>query len=148
MCRCLKPNEEKAALKYTPSKVLIQLHALSILEALQLRNLGYSYRRPFHEFNTQFKFLDVGVSEDKSLEPKDAAQKLLTGSGVDSKSYQIGNTMVFLKHDTVKFLTLRQRELMAAWEPLISVLEVSTLTHLPPLPILPSTHTHTLHELT
>eukprot|EP01056_Protomagalhaensia_sp_Gyna25_P000904 Protomagalhaensia_sp_Gyna_25__903@NODE_1435_length_1839_cov_9_251111_g1159_i0_p1_GENE_NODE_1435_length_1839_cov_9_251111_g1159_i0NODE_1435_length_1839_cov_9_251111_g1159_i0_p1_ORF_typecomplete_len589_score148_22Myosin_head/PF00063_21/6_2e150IQ/PF00612_27/1_7e03IQ/PF00612_27/1_6_NODE_1435_length_1839_cov_9_251111_g1159_i01311768 len=121
--RCLKPNEDKAALKFTPSKVLIQLHALSILEALQLRNLGYSYRRPFSEFIQQFKFLDVGISEDKSLDPKDACQKLLTGAQLKSSDYQIGNTMVFLKHEATKYLTLRQRELMAAWSPLISVLE-------------------------
>lgn len=121
--RCLKPNEEKLPLHYTPAKVLVQLHALSILEALQLRNLGFSYRRPFEEFIRQFKFLDVGVTEDKSLAPKDAAIALLKGSGLDSKQYQVGHTMIFLKHDATKYLTLRQRELMAAWEPLISVLE-------------------------
>lgn len=45
--RCVKPNEEKKALVYVNSKVLIQLSALSILEALELRNLGYSYRYVF-----------------------------------------------------------------------------------------------------
>lgn len=121
--RCLKPNEEKQALKFTPSKVLVQLHSLSILEALQLRNLGYSYRRPFNEFIQQFKFLDVGISEDKSLSPKDASEKLLQGAQLKQGEYQIGHTMVFLKHDAVKYLTTRQRELMAAWSPLITVLE-------------------------
>lgn len=42
--RCVKPNEEKRPLMFTHSKVLIQLCALSVLEALELRNLGYSYR--------------------------------------------------------------------------------------------------------
>lgn len=42
--RCVKPNECKTPLKFVPARVLIQLHSLSILEALQLRNLGYSYR--------------------------------------------------------------------------------------------------------
>lgn len=127
--RCLKPNEEKAALKYTKSKVLIQLHALSILEALQLRNLGFSYRRPFKEFITQFQFLDVGISEDKSLDPKVACEQLLGGAQLPKGDSQIGHTMVFLKHDAVKFLTMRQRELMAAWEPLISVLEALYKAH-------------------
>lgn len=121
--RCLKPNEEKAALKFTTSKVLIQLHALSILEALQLRNLGYSYRRPFSEFLTQFQFLDLGISEDKTLEPKNAAEMMLAGSQLPKHDFQIGHTMVFLKQEAVKFLTIRQRELMAAWGPLISILE-------------------------
>ena len=45
--RCVKPNEEKKPLLWVQSKVLIQLHALSIIEALQLRQLGYTYRRQF-----------------------------------------------------------------------------------------------------
>lgn len=47
LLRCVKPNEEKKPLLWIQSKVLIQLHALSIIEALQLRQLGYSYRRQF-----------------------------------------------------------------------------------------------------
>lgn len=42
--RCVKPNETKRPLEWNAAKVLIQLHSLSILEALQLRKLGYSYR--------------------------------------------------------------------------------------------------------
>ncbi|EZG47683.1 putative myosin [Gregarina niphandrodes] len=121
--RCLKPNEEKQALKFTSAKVLIQLHALSILEALQLRNLGYSYRRPFEDFIKQFKFLDLGITENKSLDPKTAATQLLEGSGLKPQEFQIGHTMIFLKHEATKALTQRQRELMAAWEPLTALLE-------------------------
>lgn len=120
--RCVKPNEEKAPMKYTMSKVLVQLHALSILEALQLRNLGYSYRRPFKEFLFQFKFVDLGVSENKSLEQKVASEALFASANIKT-GWQIGKTMVFMKPTVMKELTRAQRESLAAWEPLVVLIE-------------------------
>eukprot|EP00914_Ancora_sagittata_P022990 GHVO01045643.1.p1 GENE.GHVO01045643.1~~GHVO01045643.1.p1 ORF type:complete len:510 (-),score=126.45 GHVO01045643.1:14-1375(-) len=121
--RCVKPNEEKAPLKYTSSKVLVQLHALSILEALQLRQLGYSYRRPFSEFVYQFRFIDLGVAEDKKMAPVDAARQLLERAALPQGEWQIGKTMVFMKQSGTKMMSNRQREALAAWEPLISAIE-------------------------
>eukprot|EP00914_Ancora_sagittata_P031282 GHVO01063276.1.p1 GENE.GHVO01063276.1~~GHVO01063276.1.p1 ORF type:complete len:772 (+),score=161.73 GHVO01063276.1:306-2318(+) len=124
--RCVKPNEEKKPLKFTMDKTLIQLHALSILEALQLRNLGYSYRRPFTEFLYQYRFVDLGVAEDKSLDPVDAAKKLLARANVD-KGFAIGKTMIFMKPDTAKLMVVKQREALAAWVPPVMVLEATFL---------------------
>lgn len=41
---------------------LVQLFSLSILEALQLKNLAYSYRRPFEDFINQFQQLDIAIT--------------------------------------------------------------------------------------
>eukprot|EP01069_Polyplicarium_translucidae_P007657 Polyplicarium_translucidae@DN3137_c0_g1_i2.p1 len=120
--RCVKPNEEKAPLKFTSDKTLVQLHALSILEALQLRNLGYSYRRPFDEFLFQYRFVDLGVATDTTLSPVDASKKLLQRAGVD-KGMAIGKSMVFMKPETMKFMAQKQREALAAWGPVVSILE-------------------------
>lgn len=125
--RCVKPNEEKKALVFTNSKVLIQLRALSILEALELRNLGYSYRRPFSEFLFQFRFVDLGIAENKSQDPRDGAQKLLEKGQIDKKDFQIGKTMVFLKPQAMKDMARKQREAMSAWEPLVTVIEAMIL---------------------
>eukprot|EP00918_Siedleckia_nematoides_P034379 GHVU01074793.1.p1 GENE.GHVU01074793.1~~GHVU01074793.1.p1 ORF type:complete len:178 (+),score=37.56 GHVU01074793.1:91-624(+) len=42
--RCIKPNESKKPLEWNAAKVLNQLFSLSIMEALQLKQLGCSYR--------------------------------------------------------------------------------------------------------
>ncbi|KAH0484363.1 MAG: uncharacterized protein KVP18_001882 [Porospora cf. gigantea A] len=120
--RCVKPNEEKLPLVFNQAKILIQLHALSILEALQLKNLGYSYRRPFTEFLFQFKFVDLGIAENPNLEPKVAAQKLLERASI-TEGIAIGKTMVFMKPEAMKAVAAKQRQMMASWGPLISVLE-------------------------
>nr|AAQ88310.1 myosin A [Gregarina polymorpha] len=121
--RCVKPNEEKLPLTFTPSKVLIQLQSLSILEALQLRNLGYSYRRPFSDFLYQYKFVNLGITEDKSLEPMDAAKKLLISSKIPESDWKIGKTMTFMKPAAMKAMQHKQREALASWQPLISLIE-------------------------
>ncbi|OEH74303.1 putative myosin A [Cyclospora cayetanensis] len=121
--RCVKPNDTKKPLDWVQSKVLIQLHALSVLEALQLRQIGFSYRRPFKDFLYQFKFIDLGICENQSLSPKAASQALLEKAKATKGEYQIGSTMVFLKQGAAKHLTLIQRQCLAAWTPLVSVLE-------------------------
>ena len=42
--RCIKPNDQQQPKLFIESKVLPQLRALSIMEAIQLRSVGYSYR--------------------------------------------------------------------------------------------------------
>ncbi|KAL8437328.1 hypothetical protein Efla_004286 [Eimeria flavescens] len=121
--RCVKPNDTKKPLDWVHSKVLIQLHALSVLEALQLRQIGFSYRRPFEDFLYQFKFIDLGICENPKYSPKEAAQALLDKAKIDKKEYQVGHTMVFLKQGAAKELTLLQRQCLSAWAPVVSLLE-------------------------
>eukprot|EP00921_Rhytidocystis_pertsovi_P020999 GHVQ01033545.1.p1 GENE.GHVQ01033545.1~~GHVQ01033545.1.p1 ORF type:complete len:823 (-),score=114.93 GHVQ01033545.1:582-3050(-) len=121
--RCVKPNDTKKPLDWSSSKTLIQLHALSILEALQLKSLGFSYRRPFPEFLFQFRFVNVGITGDKSISPKEATQKLLDSAKIPKGDYQFGNTMIFMKSNTAKEMTKKQREALSAWEPLVNIIE-------------------------
>lgn len=123
--RCVKPNESKKPHDWVASKVLIQLHSLSILEALQLRNLGYSYRRPFNEFLYQYKFIDLGISEDPSLEPKVASTRIIERAKIEKEKWAIGHTMVFMKPEGIKDMARKQRECMAAWVPLCQILEAN-----------------------
>lgn len=126
--RCVKPNDTKSPLLYTPSIVLQQLFSLSILEALQLRNLGFSYRRPFAEFIQQFRYLDLGLTSSK-MESCEAVRLLLERSGVKANQWACGKTMLFMTSDTAKLLAHRQREVMAQWKPLVLVLEAMYLKY-------------------
>jgi len=119
--RCIKPNDEKMAFKFNNGKVLIQLLSLSILEALQLKTIGFGYRRPFADFVQQFKFVDLGVAKS-GLPDVDQAKKLVEGVGLDKSMYGVGKSMMFLKTDGVKIMGRKQREKMAAWQPIVNVL--------------------------
>eukprot|EP00917_Polyrhabdina_sp_WS-2016_P020973 GHVP01045222.1.p1 GENE.GHVP01045222.1~~GHVP01045222.1.p1 ORF type:complete len:809 (+),score=141.40 GHVP01045222.1:80-2428(+) len=121
--RCVKTNEHKMPLHYVPEKVVSQLYSLSILEALQLRQLGYSYRRPFEEFLSQFKYVDLGITQDTSIHPKEAAKLLLEGCKIPNEEWQIGKTMTFMSSVATKKLTTIQREKLSAWVPVVQILE-------------------------
>ncbi|ORM41105.1 Myosin-A [Babesia sp. Xinjiang] len=121
--RCVKPNETKKPLEFNAVKILVQLHALSIIEALQLRKLGYSYRRPYESFLEQYKYVDLSITNDKSLDPKTASQRLLESVGVSKDQYALGKTMMFLTQKMAKELTVIQRQRLSIWEPITAILD-------------------------
>ncbi|KAJ1613731.1 unconventional myosin [Cryptosporidium canis] len=127
--RCVKPNETKKPLDWLASKVLIQLHSLSILEALQLRNLGFSYRRTFSEFIFQFKYCNMAIANDTQTDPKVLAEKMLSGTDIPKNAWAIGKTMVFLSKDAAKRMAQIQREKLSAFEPLVQLLEAVYLRY-------------------
>lgn len=48
--RCIKPNDDREALKFSQEKVLAQLRSTGILETVRIRQQGYSHRILFEEF--------------------------------------------------------------------------------------------------
>lgn len=126
--RCVKPNETKKALEWNAAKVLVQLHSLSILEALQLRNLGYSYRRVFSDFLQQFKFIDLGIAENTSLSEEERCKEMVKRAKLE-KGVAMGKTMVFMKPEASKEMARLQRRCMADWEPLVGLIEAMYKLH-------------------
>ncbi|KAJ8788525.1 hypothetical protein J1605_005256 [Eschrichtius robustus] len=48
--RCIKPNDDREALKFTRDRVRAQLRSTGILETVSIRQQGYSHRILFEEF--------------------------------------------------------------------------------------------------
>ncbi|KAH0487711.1 MAG: hypothetical protein KVP17_000767 [Porospora cf. gigantea B] len=128
--RCVRSNDEKKPLMFTPSKVLIQIYALSILEALQIREIGFSYRRPFEDFLYQFRFVDMGAFSDKKGNPKENCLRMLASGGCEDPSQvQVGHTMVFLRRDALRAMSACLRDALAVWEPVVAVMEALYLLY-------------------
>eukprot|EP00923_Selenidium_pygospionis_P001475 GHVN01002169.1.p1 GENE.GHVN01002169.1~~GHVN01002169.1.p1 ORF type:complete len:829 (+),score=103.91 GHVN01002169.1:3985-6471(+) len=137
--RCVKPNEQKKPKLYSQPKVMIQLIALSILEALHLRDLGYSYRRPFGEFLKQFKGVNPGLTEDvvkamaedpeADAHNRDMFKTNATALCKDAKlvddEYKIGKTKVFLTKEAVRKLAVIQRDRMSEYSPAVEMIEAA-----------------------
>lgn len=88
--RCLKPNETKRPLEWDAPKVLNQLFSLSILEALQLRQIGYSYRRTFEEFVKRFRWLDLGAA-NSDRDREEVARSMLEASGLPRDEWAVSS---------------------------------------------------------
>ncbi|KAG7487958.1 hypothetical protein MATL_G00029080 [Megalops atlanticus] len=91
--RCIRSNAEKLEMCFDEVLVLQQLRYTGMLETVRIRRSGYGAKYTFQEFVEQFRV----------LLPKNAAPSqenisaLLQKMGLDSTTYQIGKTKVFLK---------------------------------------------------
>eukprot|EP01055_Gregarina_sp_Pseudo9_P004585 Gregarina_sp_Pseudo_9__4584@NODE_475_length_2752_cov_56_081460_g449_i0_p1_GENE_NODE_475_length_2752_cov_56_081460_g449_i0NODE_475_length_2752_cov_56_081460_g449_i0_p1_ORF_typecomplete_len856_score204_70Myosin_head/PF00063_21/5e189TniB/PF05621_11/0_0046TniB/PF05621_11/1_1e02ABC_tran/PF00005_27/0_021AAA_22/PF13401_6/0_16AAA_22/PF13401_6/3_6e03AAA_22/PF13401_6/1_6e04ATPase_2/PF01637_18/0_22ATPase_2/PF01637_18/3_6e03AAA_16/PF13191_6/0_34AAA_30/PF13604_6/0_2T2SSE/PF00437_20/0_27DnaB_C/PF03796_15/0_28 len=142
--RCVKPNETKKPLDWVNDKVLNQLFSLSILEALQLKKLGFSWRRPFSEFVYNYRYLNLGIADQMEKTSDAHKQRELAiqmlhhlqayfndkSEFADQKHWQLGKTMVFLKPDIAQNLMLIQRQAMEDWVPSVILIEAMYKRHL------------------
>lgn len=48
--RCIKPNDDRQALRFSKERVMVQLRYTGILETVNIRRQGYSHRIPIQEF--------------------------------------------------------------------------------------------------
>ncbi|KAL8274693.1 hypothetical protein Esti_001408 [Eimeria stiedai] len=122
--RCVKPNDEKQPKNFNARKILPQLRALSVLEALQLRSVGYSYRRPFADFVKQNRFIRLSALDMLQKDARQAALSVLHRAGLkEATDFKMGKTMVFLTRDAQQRIMARQRDHLAHMRPLVRTLE-------------------------
>lgn len=68
--------------------MLNQLFSLSILEALQLRQIGYSFRRTFEDFIKRFRWLDLGAANSDN-DKKEVATQMMENSGLPKDEWVV-----------------------------------------------------------
>uniref|UniRef100_A0AAR2KMG7 Myosin IXB n=1 Tax=Pygocentrus nattereri TaxID=42514 RepID=A0AAR2KMG7_PYGNA len=90
--RCLRSNAEKKEMCFDEALVLQQLRYTGMLETVRIRRSGYSAKYTFQEFIEQFRVLLPNKASSK-----EDITTLLQNLGLDTKTYQIGKTKVYLK---------------------------------------------------
>ncbi|XP_026526738.1 unconventional myosin-IXb isoform X4 [Notechis scutatus] len=98
--RCIRSNSEKRELFFDERLVLQQLRYTGMLETVRIRQSGYSAKFNFQDFIGQFQVLlpkNVKAS-------KEEINALLNKLNLDTNSYQIGKTKVFMKEATRQVL--------------------------------------------
>lgn len=134
--RCVKPNENRSPTEWSNRRVMSQLQSLSILEALQLKKLGFSWRRCFRDFVKQFRFLnlafDAEMEKAKDLETeRNIADRMIKhmikihnkGEFVEGKDWQFGKTMIFMTSEAARQSLILQRQALEEWVPTVALIE-------------------------
>uniref|UniRef100_A0A8K9UXH3 Myosin IIIB n=1 Tax=Oncorhynchus mykiss TaxID=8022 RepID=A0A8K9UXH3_ONCMY len=108
--RCIKPNDDRQALRFFKERVMVQLRYTGILETVNIRRQGYSHRILFEEFVNRYYYLAFRAHQmpDSS---KENAVAILERAKLEN--WVLGKTKVFLKYYHVEQLNLLLRELIA-----------------------------------
>ncbi|XP_045052266.2 myosin-IIIb isoform X3 [Desmodus rotundus] len=107
--RCIKPNDDREALKFSQERVLAQLRSTGILETVRIRQQGYSHRILFEEFVKRYYYLAFRAHQTP-LANKESCVAILEKSRLDH--WMLGKTKVFLRYYHVEQLNLLLREVI------------------------------------
>ncbi|KAG9350669.1 hypothetical protein JZ751_024558 [Albula glossodonta] len=91
--RCIRSNAEKMEMCFDEALVLQQLRYTGMLETVRIRRSGYGAKYAFQEFIEQFRVLLPKSTAPSQEDISALLQRLI----LDSTTYQIGKTKVFLK---------------------------------------------------
>ncbi|KAM7423236.1 hypothetical protein PAMA_011003 [Pampus argenteus] len=96
--RCIIPNETKTPGKIDPFLVLHQLRCNGVLEGIRICRKGFPNRILYAEFKQRYRILNPqAIPDDKFVDSRKAAEKLLGSLDIDHNQYKFGHTKVFFK---------------------------------------------------
>uniref|UniRef100_A0A9J7Z498 Myosin IIIB n=2 Tax=Cyprinus carpio TaxID=7962 RepID=A0A9J7Z498_CYPCA len=104
--RCIKPNDDRQALRFNKERVMVQLRYTGILETVSIRRQGYSHRILIEEYY-YLAFRAHQMPEGS----RENAIIILQKAKLDN--WVLGKTKVFLKYYHVEQLNLMLREVIA-----------------------------------
>ncbi|KAM9123157.1 myosin-IIIb [Pangshura tecta] len=107
--RCIKPNDDREALKFSQERVLVQLRYTGILETVKIRQQGYSHRILFEEFVKRYYYLAFKAHQTP-LGSRESCIAILEKSKLEN--WVLGKTKVFLKYYHIEQLNLFLREVI------------------------------------
>ncbi|XP_057703268.1 myosin, heavy chain 7B, cardiac muscle, beta a isoform X2 [Corythoichthys intestinalis] len=96
--RCIIPNETKTPGIMDPFLVLHQLRCNGVLEGIRICRKGFPNRILYAEFKQRYRILNPqAIPDDKFVDSRKGAEKLLASLDIDHNQYRFGHTKVFFK---------------------------------------------------
>lgn len=102
--RCIKPNNDKAAMKFDTNVVLQQLRYSGVQETVQIRQIGYSVRMKYSNFVSRYRCLIVKRVRTQTNSNKEVTQMIFDAIPDSNQQYQLGVTKVFMRESLERTL--------------------------------------------
>ncbi|XP_057659116.1 myosin-VIIa [Diorhabda carinulata] len=109
--RCVKPNSDKAPMRFDMPVVLEQLRYTGMLDTIKIRQSGYPVRMKFHHFVDRYRYLLVKIPRGAPY--RDLCRAILDHippTETEGPDYQLGATRVFLRESLERRLELARGE--------------------------------------
>ncbi|XP_010880196.2 myosin, heavy chain 7B, cardiac muscle, beta a isoform X1 [Esox lucius] len=112
--RCIIPNETKTPGIMDAFLVLHQLRCNGVLEGIRICRKGFPNRMIYAEFKQRYRILNPhAIPDDKFVDSRKGAEKLLWSLEVDHSQYKFGLTKVFFKAGLLGLLEEMRDERLA-----------------------------------
>ncbi|NXK69850.1 MYO1A protein, partial [Sylvietta virens] len=108
--RCIKPNDTKSAMVFTPELVLAQARYLGLMENVRVRRAGYAFRQLYGPFLQRYKMLSPRTWPRWGGGDREGAEVLLAGLAFPAGELAFGHTKIFIRSPRTLFDLERQRQ--------------------------------------
>ncbi|TRZ13957.1 hypothetical protein HGM15179_013146 [Zosterops borbonicus] len=108
--RCIKPNDTKSAMVFTPELVLAQVRYLGLMENVRVRRAGYAFRQLYGPFLQRYKMLNPRTWPRWDGGDREGAEVLLAGLEFPAEELAFGHTKVFIRSPRTLFDLERRRQ--------------------------------------
>ncbi|NXI36671.1 MYO1A protein, partial [Galbula dea] len=108
--RCIKPNETKTAMLFTPELVLAQIRYLGLMENVRVRRAGYAFRQLYGSFLERYKMLSPRTWPRWTGSDREGAKVLLAEVALPPDELAFGHTKIFIRSPCTLFDLERRRK--------------------------------------
>ncbi|XP_054253121.1 unconventional myosin-Ia isoform X2 [Indicator indicator] len=108
--RCIKPNESKAPMLFTPELVLAQVRYLGLMENVRVRRAGYAFRQLYSSFLDRYKMLSPRTWPRWTGSDREGTEVLLAELGYAPEELAFGHTKIFIRSPRTLFDLEKQRQ--------------------------------------
>ncbi|NWR80288.1 MYO1A protein, partial [Centropus unirufus] len=108
--RCIKPNETKTAMLFTPELVLAQIRYLGLLENVRVRRAGYAFRQLHGPFLERYKMLGTRTWPRWGGSDREGVEVLLAELGIPPEELAFGHTKIFIRSPRTLFDLEKRRQ--------------------------------------
>ncbi|KAL9820829.1 unconventional myosin-Ia, partial [Geothlypis trichas] len=107
---CIKPNDTKSAMVFTPELVLAQVRYLGLLENVRVRRAGYAFRQLYGPFLQRYKMLNPQTWPRWDRGDREGTEVLLAGLEYPAEELAFGHTKIFIRSPRTLFDLERRRQ--------------------------------------
>ncbi|NXO05913.1 MYO1A protein, partial [Oriolus oriolus] len=108
--RCIKPNDTKSAMVFTPELVLAQVRYLGLMENVRVRRAGYAFRQLYGPFLQRYKMLNPRTWPRWDGGDREGTEVLVAGLTFPAEELAFGHTKIFIRSPRTLFDLERQRQ--------------------------------------
>ncbi|NXX43276.1 MYO1A protein, partial [Tricholaema leucomelas] len=108
--RCIKPNESKAPLLFTPELVLAQVRYLGLMENVRVRRAGYAFRQLYSSFLGRYKMLSPRTWPRWAGGDREGTEVLMEDLAFPAEELAFGHTKIFIRSPRTLFDLEKRRQ--------------------------------------